>query len=370
MKQGNNDDWEKDLKKRDFSLKRSIQSEAKIWSPENFFKVKLKVDEKCKALLKHPDVIGYAFGPKEIEGSDLDTLEIKIWVKWMHPKEVEKLKLPSELAGYKTSVRPAKIRSTGMTNCPDMDDAWYGPLRPGINVGDLNNCGSLGMIVWRGTSASFLTAWHVVGSTGTITYQPGGPPLGTSSPDACGHVINHLTPISLPTSTNQAEVSLVEINMNRRSAMADPHAEIYPYPPTTPGLPLNIKGASRALNTYEFSNGFFYGYGYGIQMNFRGVPFTMGDTVVALPNSSNDETFTAAGNSGSVLYDDNGAPISIIYGHLTEYDPNVQMVLDFCLSSPLNAYIPGVYEVGIDILSTLNVTNIAPTPETQPPSSW
>lgn len=360
----------KDSKKQKKNLNRL--SEASCWKSENFEKALDRIKRETTDLEKRPEVTGIGFGPKGRKGIEIDIPVIKIYTKWMSEKEAKKLKLPSEIAGYEVVVTPTQFCPTG---CPNMDNNWYGQIRPGNNIGDRNSCATLGMKLWdrfwvgdptQGLETQneyFLTAYHSLPWIGTDVFQPGNPQVEDRR-DIVGTVVKTISPDE---SDGQFEVSLIKIIKSNKSRilLQEPHAPAYPYQPNVEDK-LHVMGAGDMRLDDTVTH---YGWGYYDEyLRWADIYFTPGinkatrmyDQMLVLPSNSiytSEEVLGTAGGSGAVFYDNHDIPVSIQVG-MAKFGTYTGAVCSFL--NRVN---------GPDVLDKLGVSNVPPDLETEP-TTW
>ena len=154
------------------------------WSEYELRKVRNAIDSYKNTIIQIPGVNGISYSPKLVSKTTPGGFEITIHTEpALYKKIRSRREIPKDLEGFPVKVVPTKSQ---LGSCPGMDNARYGLLTPGVNIGPFNGCGSLGVFVWyqnQSYEASlvnrfFLSAWHVLTSIGTLSqptiFQPGG----------------------------------------------------------------------------------------------------------------------------------------------------------------------------------------------------
>lgn len=239
------------------------------WSREKHLETLKAIKGEVPHLEMPPEVVGIGFGPKGMTEEELDVPVAKIYVKWMPQKKVEKLKLPSKLAGYEAVAHPVRFKSS--SGCSDMDNTWYGEMGPGVNIGSIGNgCGTLGMKLWgkppfRSADVEyFLTARHLLPDVGTEVWQPGKPSYAAQmnpEQNLVGVVDEVIRPQDID---GEHEVSLVEFYASReyRTLVQEPHAPAYPREPQATET-LQIMNAGNMIFDSDIVH-----YGLGMYFDF------------------------------------------------------------------------------------------------------
>lgn len=272
-------------------------------------------------LLTLAGVTGVDIGYKEVGGEPTDRLAIRVLVAEKKPKSRLRAdqRVPEEIDGHPTDVieRHFELHQLGASVpleslAPPVDTRVYDPLRGGVSIGPCRvvngfvHAGTLGAIVVDNTSNEYLalSSFHVIcvddgSSPGDTIAQPSRVDGGSCPGDVIGTLRRH----ALTTSVDAAVAAVGADGVVSRSVTCEV-VEIGAVTGTSTaplGAAVRKRGRTTGLTfgiVDSVSLTLILDYGDGIGRR------TLTNQIGVKPDAAQNPTFTAKGDTGSVLVND------------------------------------------------------------------